>query len=282
MTSNQRLIFDKVAFAASRNITRSYSTSFSFGIRLLKQSMRDPICAIYGFVRYADEIVDTLHEFDKKSLLKTFRQDTDKALQEKISMNPVLHAFQITYHRYGISYDLVDRFLISMEMDLDKKAYDRSGYEAYILGSAEVVGLMCLRVFTDGDSTNYETLKPYAMRLGAAFQKINFLRDLNADFEGLGRAYFPGLEVDQFDDYAKARIEKEIEDDFNVSLIGIQMLPKSSRLGVYTAYLYYRRLFDKIRSVPSERILDERIRIPNTEKIALAAGSYIRNRLNLL
>jgi phytoene/squalene synthetase len=244
--------------------------------------MRDPICAIYGFVRYADEIVDTLHEFDKKSLLTRFRQDTDKALEEKISMNPVLHAFQITYHRYGISYDLVDRFLLSMEMDLEKKAYDRGGYEAYILGSAEVVGLMCLRVFTDGDSTNYETLKPYAMRLGAAFQKINFLRDLNADFEGLGRAYFPGLEVDRFDDYTKARIEKEIEDDFNVSLLGIQMLPKSSRLGVYTAYLYYRRLFDKIRSVPSERILDERIRIPNTEKIALAAGSYIRNRLNLL
>lgn len=282
MTSHQRSIFDKVAFAASRNITRSYSTSFSFGIRLLKQSMRDPICAIYGFVRYADEIVDTLHEFDKKSLLTRFRQDTDKALEEKISMNPVLHAFQITYHRYGISYDLVDRFLLSMEMDLEKKAYDRGGYEAYILGSAEVVGLMCLRVFTDGDSTNYETLKPYAMRLGAAFQKINFLRDLNADFEGLGRAYFPGLEVDRFDDYTKARIEKEIEDDFNVSLLGIQTLPKSSRLGVYTAYLYYRRLFDKIRSVPSERILDERIRIPNTEKIALAAGSYIRNSLNLL
>lgn len=282
MTSNQRELFDKVAFAGSRNITRSYSTSFSFGIRLLKKSMRDPICAIYGFVRYADEIVDTLHEFDKKSLLARFRKDTDEAINEKISMNPVLHAFQLTYHRYGISYDLVDRFLVSMEMDLDQKAYDRGGYEAYILGSAEVVGLMCLRVFTEGDTSNYEALKPYAMRLGAAFQKINFLRDLNADFEGLGRAYFPGLDVDRFDDYAKARIEKEIEEDFNVSLIGIQMLPKSSRLGVYTAYLYYRRLFDKIRSVPSERILDERIRIPNREKIALAAGSYIRNSLNLL
>lgn len=282
MTSNQRDLFDKVAFAGSRNITRSYSTSFSFGIRLLKKSMRDPICAIYGFVRYADEIVDTLHEFDKKSLLARFRKDTDEAINEKISMNPVLHAFQLTYHRYGISYDLVDRFLVSMEMDLDQKAYDRGGYEAYILGSAEVVGLMCLRVFTEGDTSNYEALKPYAMRLGAAFQKINFLRDLNADFEGLGRAYFPGLDVDRFDDYAKARIEKEIEEDFNVSLVGIQMLPKSSRLGVYTAYLYYRRLFDKIRSVPSERILDERIRIPNSEKIALAAGSYIRNSLNLL
>jgi len=250
MTSNQRDLFDKVAFAGSRNITRSYSTSFSFGIRLLKKSMRDPICAIYGFVRYADEIVDTLHEFDKKSLLARFRKDTDEALNEKISMNPVLHAFQLTYHRYGISYDLVDRFLVSMEMDLDQKAYDRGGYEAYILGSAEVVGLMCLRVFTEGDTSNYEALKPYAMRLGAAFQKINFLRDLNADFEGLGRAYFPGLDVDRFDDYANARIEKEIEEDFNVSLIGIQMLPKSSRLGVYTAYLYYRRLFDK----PSRRV----------------------------
>ncbi len=282
MTSNQRDIFDKVAFAGSRNITRSYSTSFSFGIRLLKKSMRDPICAIYGFVRYADEIVDTLHEYDKKALLARFRENTNEALSEKISMNPVLHAFQLTYHRYGITYELVDRFLLSMEMDLDKKAYDRRGYETYILGSAEVVGLMCLRVFTEGNNKNYENLKPYAMRLGAAFQKINFLRDLNADFEGLGRAYFPGLELDRFDDYAKARIEKEIEDDFNVSLIGIQMLPKSSRLGVYTAYLYYRRLFDKIRSVPSERILDERIRIPNSEKIALAAGSYIRNSLNLL
>jgi phytoene synthase len=282
MTSNQRDIFDQVAFAGSRNITRSYSTSFSFGIRLLKKSMRDPICAIYGFVRYADEIVDTLHEFDKRTLLARFRKDTEEALHEKISMNPVLHAFQLTYHRYGISYDLVDRFLVSMEMDLDQKTYDRGGYEEYILGSAEVVGLMCLRVFAEGDTSNYETLKPYAMRLGAAFQKINFLRDLNADFEGLGRAYFPGLEVDRFDDYAKARIEKEIEEDFNVSLVGIQMLPKSSRLGVYTAYLYYRRLFDKIRSVPSERILDERIRIPNSEKIALAAGSYIRNSLNLL
>lgn len=282
MSSIQRAIFDKVAFAGSRNITRSYSTSFSFGIRLLKKSMRDPICAIYGFVRYADEIVDTLHEFDKKDLLIGFRKDAEQALRDKISMNPVLHAFQLTFHRYGISYDLVDRFLVSMEMDLDRKAYDRGGYEEYILGSAEVVGLMCLRVFTEGDNANYEALKPYAMRLGAAFQKINFLRDLNADFEGLGRAYFPGLEVDRFDDYAKVRIEKEIEEDFNVSLIGIQMLPKSSRLGVYTAYLYYRRLFDKIRSVPSARILDERIRIPNTEKIALAAGSYIRNSLNLL
>lgn len=282
MSSIQRAIFDKVAFAGSRNITRSYSTSFSFGIRLLKKSMRDPICAIYGFVRYADEIVDTLHEFDKKDLLIGFRKDAEQALRDKISMNPVLHAFQLTFHRYGISYDLVDRFLVSMEMDLDRKVYDRGGYEEYILGSAEVVGLMCLRVFTEGDNANYEALKPYAMRLGAAFQKINFLRDLNADFEGLGRAYFPGLEVDRFDDYAKVRIEKEIEEDFNVSLIGIQMLPKSSRLGVYTAYLYYRRLFDKIRSVPSARILDERIRIPNTEKIALAAGSYIRNSLNLL
>jgi phytoene synthase len=282
MTISQRDIFDRVAFAGSRNITRSYSTSFSFGIRLLKKSMRDPICAIYGFVRYADEIVDTLHEFDKPSLLARFRKDTVDAVEMKISMNPVLHAFQLTFHRYGISFDLVDRFLVSMEMDLDQKAYDRRGYEDYILGSAEVVGLMCLRVFTEGDDASYELLKPYAMRLGAAFQKINFLRDLNADFEGLGRAYFPGLQVDRFDDYAKARIEKEIEEDFNVSLVGIQMLPKSSRLGVYTAYLYYRRLFDKIRSVPSERILDERIRIPNSEKIALAAGSYIRNSLNLL
>lgn len=244
--------------------------------------MRDSICAIYGFVRYADEIVDTLHEFDKKLLLDRFRQDTKIAIEERVSLNPVLHAFQLTYHRYGMSSDLVDTFLSSMEMDLERTAYDRGGYESYILGSAEVVGLMCLRVFTEGDSKMYDTLKPFAMRLGAAFQKINFLRDLNADFEGLGRAYFPGLNVDQFDDYAKSRIEKEIEEDFNVSLIGIQMLPKTSRLGVYTAYLYYRRLFDKIRSVPSSRILDERIRIPNTEKIVLAAGSYIRNRLNLL
>jgi len=181
MTSNQRDIFDQVAFAGSRNITRSYSTSFSFGIRLLKKSMRDPICAIYGFVRYADEIVDTLHEFDKRTLLARFRKDTEEALHEKISMNPVLHAFQLTYHRYGISYDLVDRFLVSMEMDLDQKTYDRGGYEEYILGSAEVVGLMCLRVFAEGDTSNYETLKPYAMRLGAAFQKINFLKSTPSD-----------------------------------------------------------------------------------------------------
>ena len=200
MAHNQREIFDIVAFKASKSATQAYSTSFSAGIRLLNQRFQNAIYGVYGFVRYADEIVDTLHEFNKEELMLNFRRDTLHALENRVSLNPILHAFQMVYHQYNFDFELVDRFLISMEMDLQQKEYDRAGYEAYILGSAEVVGLMCLKVFTERDIEQYTKLTPYAMRLGAAFQKINFLRDMKDDFSGLGRAYFPGLDFERFDD----------------------------------------------------------------------------------
>jgi phytoene synthase len=282
MAHNQRELFDIVSFKSSKAATHAYSTSFSAGIRLLHSRFQNPIYGVYGFVRFADEIVDTLHEFNKQELLTKFRRDTMDALEQRISMNPILHAFQMVYHQYNFDFELVDRFLISMEMDLDKREYDRDGYEAYILGSAEVVGLMCLKVFTEGDNEQYNRLKPYAMRLGAAFQKINFLRDMKDDFNGLGRAYFPGVDFSRFDDVVKAEIEAEIEQDFDYAYRGILMLPKDARLGVLIAYVYYRRLFAKIRSIPSHRIMEERIRIPNTSKYALLMSCYIKNNLNLI
>jgi phytoene/squalene synthetase len=214
--------------------------------------------------------------------MSNFRRDALHAIEHKVSLNPILHAFQMVYHEYNFDFELVDRFLISMEMDLQQKEYDRAGYEAYILGSAEVVGLMCLKVFTEGNDEQYQKLTPYAMRLGAAFQKINFLRDMKDDFNGLGRAYFPGLDFQRFDDEMKARIEEEIEEDFDVAYKGILMLPKDARLGVLIAYVYYRRLFSKIRSIPSHRIMEERIRIPNSSKYALLMSCYIKNNLNLI
>lgn len=280
--NNQKKMFDELCVSCSRSTTIKYSTSFSFGIRGLGTRFRNPIYSIYGFVRFADEIVDTFHEFNKKELLARFRQDTENAVRERISLNPILNSFQQVYHEYNLEWSLVDQFLISMEMDLEQKGYDRNGFENYILGSAEVVGLMCLRVFTENNNAFYEELKPYAMRLGAAFQKINFLRDVKADFEGLGRAYFPGLDFNAFTNEQKTQIEKEIAEDFEYAYQGILKLPRDARYGVYVAYVYYLRLFKKIKALPHNRIMEERIRIPNQSKIALMLRTYVQHNLNLL
>lgn len=275
-------LFDRVCQECSVRTTHAYSTSFSMGIRFLAPSLREPIYAIYGFVRFADEIVDTFHGYDKRALFDRFKEDTDRALAEKISLNPILHAFQQTYHKFGIEREHVDLFLRSMEWDLDRNNYDRQGFDDYIVGSAEVVGLMCLKVFVDGDKAMYERLVPAARRLGAAFQKINFLRDMHADFVEMGRTYFPGFDLNRFDDETKSGIEAEIHEDFQEAYKGILELPRHSRLGVYVAYIYYTRLFAKIQALPSERILEERIRIPNARKATLLMGSYLRHSLNLL
>lgn len=275
-------LFDKVSLECSVKTTKSYSTSFSLGIRFLDAKFREPIYAVYGFVRFADEIVDTFHDYDKKALFDRFVEDTWLAIDQKISLNPILNAFQWAYHTFQIDQEHVETFLRSMEMDLDEKNYDRAGYEEYILGSAEVVGLMCLRVFTNGDDALYQKLYPHAKRLGAAFQKINFLRDLHADYKELGRAYFPGLNVEHFDEVTKQQIEKEIEEDFREAYKGIVQLPKNARLGVYVAYVYYYRLFLKIQALPSERVLEERIRIPNQKKLTLFISSYVRHSFNLI
>lgn len=277
-----KVLYDKVCLDCSMNTTKSYSTSFSLGIRFLAKHLQQPIYALYGFVRFADEIVDTFHNYDKKALFERFKEDTYFAIDQRISLNPILHSFQETYHKYGIKKEHVDTFLRSMEMDLYLKEYDQEGYEEYILGSAEVVGLMCLRIFSNGDDALCQQLYPYARKLGAAFQKINFLRDLHEDYENLGRAYFPGLTMEQFDEQAKKQIEAEIEADFTEAYKGIVQLPKDSRFGVYVAYVYYFRLFTKIRKLPSHRILQERIRIPNRRKFTLFLGSYVRHSFNMI
>ena len=280
--NNQKKIFDDLSISCSRSTTLRYSTSFSFGIKGLGARFRNPVYSIYGFVRFADEIVDTFHEYNKGELLSRFRQDTVNAIHDRISLNPILNSFQKVYHEYNLDWALVDQFLISMEMDLEQKEYDRSRYESYVLGSAEVVGLMCLKVFTENNDAFYEELKPYAMRLGAAFQKINFLRDVKADYEGLGRAYFPGLDFNKFTSEQKKLIEKEIAEDFEYAYQGILKLPKDARYGVYMAYVYYLRLFKKIKALPHTRIMEERIRIPNQSKIALMLRTYVQHNLNLL
>lgn len=275
-------LFDKVSFKTSQYTANSYSTSFSLGIRFLGKKFREPIYSIYGYVRFADEIVDTFHDFDKRALLKKFREDTWEAIDQGISLNPILNSFQLTVRKYKIERELIETFLDSMEMDLEEKSYDQQGYETYILGSAEVVGLMCLRVFCNGHDEKYQELKYYAMRLGSAFQKINFLRDLKADYLHLGRAYFPGLEVDRFDEATKKQLEKDIEKDFADGYRGIRLLPDGAQFGVYVAYVYYQRLFRKICNTPSERIIEERIRIPNSKKLALFLGSYARYSFKML
>jgi phytoene/squalene synthetase len=275
-------LFDTVSLKTSKMVTNSYSTSFSLGIKFLDKKFHYPIYSIYGFVRFADEIVDSFHDFNKEELLAEFKADTYKAIEKGISLNPILNSFQKVVNDYKIDLHLIETFLKSMEMDLDKKEYDAEGYKNYILGSAEVVGLMCLKVFVGGDQKKYETLTPYAMALGSAFQKINFLRDLHADYLGMGRVYFPNIELSQLNAETKAELEKDIEIDFNKGLEGIKMLPKNSRFGVYVAYIYYRKLLNKIQSLNHTRILEERISIPNSQKIALFASSYVRHSLNLL
>ena len=275
-------LFDSVSIKTSKMVTNSYSTSFSLGIKFLHKEFQDPIYSIYGFVRFADEIVDSFHDYNKKELLDEFKADTYRAIERGISLNPVLNSFQKVVNDYKIDLHLIETFLKSMEMDLEKKEYTEEGYKEYILGSAEVVGLMCLRVFVKGNQKMYDDLTPYAMALGSAFQKINFLRDLHADYLGMGRVYFPNVEIKELDPQTKAALEDDIEIDFNKGLEGIKLLPKDSRFGVYVAYIYYRKLFNKIKSLHPERILEERIRIPNTQKMALFASSYVRHSLNLL
>jgi 15-cis-phytoene synthase len=275
-------LFDSVSIRCSRLTTKAYSTSFSLGIFCLEKALRDPIYAVYGFVRFADEIVDTFHDFDKATLLKRFKEETYRSIEEKISLNPILNSFQHTVNKYKIDHELIEQFLKSMEMDLQEKTYDPKSIQEYILGSAEVVGLMCLRVFTKGDEEMYRQLKPYAMSLGSAFQKINFLRDLKADYVGMGRTYFPDLKISSFDDASKKEIEASIEEDFNEGYKGIVKLPRSARFGVYVAYVYYLALFKKIRNTPSEHVLNQRIRIRNRHKATLLAYSFVKHQLNLL
>ena len=275
-------IFDQISQEMSQLTTKRYSTSFSLGISFLHRDMQQPIYAIYGFVRFADEIVDSFHGFDKAQLLAEFKVETYKAIAQGISLNPILNAFQWAVNKYNIPLDLIETFLHSMEMDLDKQAYNQQQYEEYILGSAEVVGLMCLKIFVEGNENEYERLKPSAMKLGSAFQKINFLRDLKADYHELGRVYFPGIEMQEFNATVKKQIEADIEKDFQEGYQGILQLPKSARFGVYMAYKYYFKLFKKIRLMPAQTILHERIRIPNYRKVRILLTSYLRHNLNLL
>ena len=275
-------LYRDTCLECSKVITKRYSTSFSLGIRAFDKKYRYPIYAIYGFVRYADEIVDTFHGFDKKMLLDRYKAETYLAIDEGISLNPVLHAFQITVNKYNISRDLIDCFLNSMEMDLHKLDYDYKTFKQYILGSAEVVGLMCLKIFCLGDEKLYDQLTPNAMSLGSAFQKINFLRDLKQDYKEMGRSYFPEVDLDNFDQSTKKMIENDIAKDFAHAMEGIKKLPKSSRIGVYTAYVYYYKLFQKIVNTPPEKVLKERIRIPDAQKMYLLLGTYMRHNINML
>lgn len=277
-----KALFDTVSIRCSRLTTKAYSTSFSLGILCLGKKLRDPVYSIYGFVRFADEIVDSFHDYDKPTLLAKFREETYAALDAGISINPILNSFQHTVFQYGIERALIEQFLKSMEMDLFQKSYSDSGYKEYILGSAEVVGLMCLRVFCQGDDSRYHQLKPYAMSLGSAFQKVNFLRDIKADYKDLGRTYFPSLTMSRFDDESKKAIEEDIAKDFRKAFEGIRKLPRSSRLGVYVAYVYYLALFKKIRNTPSDLIMKTRIRVRNRQKATLLAYSIVKHQLNMI
>ena len=275
-------LFDELSYSVSKITTQKYSTSFSLGILALKPSIRNAIYAIYGFVRLADEIVDSFHEYEKEKLLSRLKVETQNALEEKISLNPILQSFQETVHKYEIDTILIEQFLNSMEMDLQKIDYNSELYDEYIFGSAEVVGLMCLQVFTEGSKEKFEELKPYAMKLGSAFQKINFLRDLKDDYQILGRTYFPNVDMCVFDNCVKCQIEQEIEEEFKEALIGIKKLPNSSMFGVYLAYKYYISLFKKIKSKTSSEILNNRIRVSNPQKIFVAFKSYVRYKIAFL
>ncbi len=275
-------LFSRTAFDCSELITKAYSTSFSLGIRTLNKKYHDPIYAVYGFVRYADEIVDTFHDHDKQDLLKRFKDDTYQAIEEKISLNPVLHSFQQVVNEYQIDTKLINAFLYSMEMDLDKKSYKDEDYKTYIYGSAEVVGLMCLKVFCNGDESEYQKLLTPARHLGSAFQKVNFLRDIKSDFDERGRVYFPDVDFNNFTDEDKKAIEQDIKEDFKASLVGIKSLPKEARAGVYLAYIYYTALFKKITSLSHTRIKTERIRVPDFNKLMLLIRCYFLHKLNLI
>ena len=275
-------LYNQVCRECSQLITNRYSTSFSLGIKSFDKHLRLPIYAVYGFVRFADEIVDTFHEYPKADLLQQFRLDTYKAIEEKISLNPVLHAFQEVVHRYKIERELIDAFLDSMEMDLHFDRYEDRLYKQYIYGSAEVVGLMCLRVFCDGNDEQYQRLKAPACSLGSAFQKINFLRDMKSDFDDRGRVYFPGVDFRRFSQQDKLQIEADIKKDFDDAYVGIVQLPKGARFGVYLAYVYYTKLFAKIKNSPVKQVKEERIRVNDGRKMVLLFSSLVRNQFNLL
>ncbi len=276
-------LFDEVSEKCSKVVTLSYSTSFGLATKMLSSSIRPHIYNIYGFVRFADEIVDSFHNYNKTELLDNFEIDLRYSLKNKISLNPILNSFQRTVHKYNIDIELINSFLKSMRWDLEKKDYlDKTEFNEYVYGSADVVGLMCLKVFVDGNKSLYEELKPSAMSLGSAFQKVNFLRDLKQDHEGLNRSYFPNLNLDNFDENTKVDILKEIDEDFSKAIIGIFRLPKSSRFGVYTAYKYYLKLLNKLRNTPPIKIKSTRIRVPNYQKMNVLARSYVRYRLNIL
>jgi len=275
-------VFDKLSADCSKLTTKSYSTSFSLGILFLNKKLRGPIYSIYGFVRLADEIVDSFHDYDKEYLLEKFRSDCLEAIDHGISLNPVLNAFQQVVNEFGIELELIELFLHSMKMDLKETVYTPEKFDQYILGSAQVVGLMCLRVFTNGDNDAYEKLRHSAMKLGSAFQKINFLRDVKADYQTLSRNYFPNLDLSKFTNAEKALIEQDIEQDFKEGLEGIKRLPSTSGNGVYLAYIYYKELFNKIKKCNAERVMSERIRISNRQKFGLMFDSMLRYKMNAI
>ncbi len=282
MQSTAMSLYQNVCIKCSTLVTQNYSTSFSLGIKALDKRFHDAIYSIYGFVRFADEIVDSFHDYDKADLLERFKVETYKAIEEKISLNPILQSFQTVVNEYGIDYELIDAFLFSMEMDLYNDRYESSLYEKYIYGSAEVVGLMCLKVFVEGDQVKYDALKDSACSLGSAFQKVNFLRDMKSDFIERGRVYFPDVNYQGFTLEDKKTIEADIEKDFQHAYEGIIRLPQGAKFGVYTAYKYYRSLFKKIKKAPVNQVLEERIRVPNERKFLLLVSSAFRHQFNLL
>ncbi|AXT53442.1 phytoene/squalene synthase family protein [Aquimarina sp. BL5] len=278
-----KALFDSVSYSCSKLVTNSYSTSFSLASKMLSDSIRQDIYNIYGFVRFADEIVDSFHDYDKETLFNDFETEMYKAIEYKISLNPILNSFQQTVHQYNIQPELYEAFMKSMRLDLHKKNYlTNTEYKEYIYGSADVVGLMCLKVFVNGDNEKYDELKESAKHLGSAFQKVNFLRDLKADFEDLSRTYFPDTDLRQLDEASKLRIIEEIQEDFDKGFEGIMKLPVEAKFGVYTAYIYYKKLLNKLKATPSVEIKNTRIRVPNYQKFGLLAKSYFDYRLNLI
>lgn len=278
-----KALFDQISFECSKNVTKAYSTSFSSAVKMLAPSIRQDIYNIYGFVRFADEIVDTFHDYNKEQLFMLFEEDLEKALENKISLNPVLNSFQHTVNKYDIPRELIAAFMKSMKLDLYKNEYTTfDEYNEYIYGSADVVGLMCLKVFVNGNDKKYEELKEGAMRLGSAFQKVNFLRDLKADYDDLNRTYFPNTDLSRLDETSKQQIIQEIEADFEAGFQGIIKLPLEAKFGVYTAYVYYKKLLSKLKKTPSLEIKNTRIRVPDYEKVGLLAKCYLNYRLNLI
>ena len=275
-------IFDEVSEKCSEITTKRYSTSFSLGIKLLDKNIHKPIYSIYGFVRVADEIVDSFHNYNKKELLQQFKNETQEAIKNKISLNPILNSFQNVVNQFNIEWEHIEHFLNSMENDLDKKEHDEKSYKLYIKGSAEAVGLMCLRVFCNNDFKLYDELKEYAISLGSVFQKVNFIRDISADYHHLKRVYFPNLEIENFNEDEKLKIENDIQKEFEAALIGIKKLPKSSKKGVFLAYSYYYSLFKKIKKTPANKVMTERLRVPDFIKLLILFKVELKSLLNVI